>query len=442
MSNDLALKIPQITDRVLISKYSELYSKFNVETFQASAATQLEINWQPIKGENGKLPAPWDTIHELNSSLIYSYQARIKALTIAYYRRGRDKSSPIYDEIVVYFNSSLPMPASERLEVIAWAEKAFKAFDPKRHITLEPEAAELTALHESTLIRLEGVAERVIEETAAAYAQLEQQYLSKRERLEEQFLLDKAKLDTEHAARTAAFEAKEAALSARQASIDDRDNTHARRATRNAMLEDVKERILNFGLSPNTTAKRWNVVRGFLALFAVLFIMLVWSLFEAGQLHQLRIETLAAKANTTTIAAAAAWDKTDLYVVWARISILTLGLLFSILYYIKWQNRWSEQHTTAEFQLQQFYVDVNRANWVVESGLEWHKETGSTIPDTIMQSLTNNLFRYSDEAPPALHPADELASALLGSASKLKLKAGDSELEFDKPSRIKGKETS
>jgi hypothetical protein len=154
----------------------------------------------------------------------------------------------------------------------------------------------------------------------------------------------------------------------------------------------------------------------------------------------LRLQTLAAAVPASAVAApAAVWDKTDLYFVWARISVLTVGLLFSILYYIKWENRWADQHATAEFQLQQFYVDVNRANWVVESGLEWHKETGATIPDTIMQSITANLFKFHDQAPQPLHPADELASALLGSASKLRLKSGDSELEFDKPGKIKDK---
>jgi hypothetical protein len=36
-----------------------------------------------------------------------------------------------------------------------------------------------------------------------------------------------------------------------------------------------------------------------------------------------------------------------------------------------------------------------------------------------------------------LHPADELASALLGSASRLKVKTEAGELEFDKPGKIK-----
>lgn len=443
MSQERYLKIPQLNDRTVMSKFSELISKFGAHYTSASLATVSEIAQRAEKDSSGKYLDPWDTVYELNGSLIQAYHVRAKAITIVYYRRGRDRSSPIYDEIGILYNPSIGMDVNEGLEVVAWVERAFKAFDPKRSITSEPHNSELAALHESTLTRLEGVAQKVIEDTAVAYSKLEHEYLGKREHLENQFDTIKAELESEHKDRMAGFESKEAELAARKASIDDRDNTHARRATRNAMLQDVKERILNFGVSSNTSHKRKNVASGLFVLLGVLLLLLVWSMVEANQLHELRALTLRASTGASAVASAVAstavWDKTDLYFVWARISLLTVGVLFSILYYIKWENRWADQHASAEFQLQQFYVDVNRANWVVESGLEWHKETGSTIPDTIMQSLTTNLFKHQDEAPQPLHPADELASALLGSASKLRLKAGDSELEFDKPGKIKEK---
>lgn len=440
MSQDLYLKIPQISDRTVMSKFSELRSKFGADHMSASTLATGEISQPSEKGSNGKYVPPWDKIHDLNSSLIQHNYIRVKAMTISYYRRCRDKSSPIYDEIGILYNPNVAMDAIEKLEIAAFAERTFKAFDPKRTSGPDPYASELAALHESTLTRLEGVAEKVIEDTAGAYVQLEQQYLDKRKRLEDEFAALQERQDLEHRARLSLFEEKEAELAARQAAIDDRNNTHARRATRNAMLQDVKDRILNFGVSSNTANKRKNVTRGFAVLLFALFALLGWSILEADQLHRLRLQTLAAAIPASAVASpAAVWDKTELYFVWARISILTVGLLFSILYYIKWENRWADQHAAAEFHLQQFHVDVNRANWVVESGLEWHKETGSTIPDTIMQSLTANLFKFQDEAPQPLHPADELASALLGSASKLRLKTGDSELEFDKPGKIKDK---
>ena len=83
---------------------------------------------------------------------------------------------------------------------------------------------------------------------------------------------------------------------------------------------------------------------------------------------------------------------------------------------------------------------MNRANWVIESCLEWRKETDSPIPNDLLASITNNLFINNEtELERVIHPADELASALMGSASKLKLKIGDNEQEFDKPKKINNK---
>jgi hypothetical protein len=285
MSQDLYLKIPQISDRVVMSKFSELKSKFGADHMSASTHATGEINESSEKDGNGKYAPPWDKIHDLNSSLIQHSYIRIKAITIAYYRRGRDKSSPIYDEIGILYNASTAMDVSEKLEIAAYAERTFKAFDPKRAVVSDPHASELAAIHESTLTRLESVAEKVIEETAGAYAQLEQQYLDKRTRLEGEFAALEEEQDSEHRARLSLFEAKEADLAARQAAIDDRNNTHARRATRNAMLQDVKDRILNFGVSPNTSDKRKNVTRGFAVLLFALFALLSWSILEADQLH-------------------------------------------------------------------------------------------------------------------------------------------------------------
>ena len=59
----------------------------------------------------------------------------------------------------------------------------------------------------------------------------------------------------------------------------------------------------------------------------------------------------------------------------------------------------------------------------------------------LLNSITRNLFANgADDLDKVIHPSDELASALLGSASKLKMKIGDNELEFDKPGKIKDKQ--
>lgn len=446
MSYEVRLKIPQFSDRFHIEVLTELKEKFGFSAFSAQAETGIQIDEFPDQTENG-LSERWVMLVQLNGSMLRSYSYRKAALVLSFYRGGREQpKSAIFDELTLNYNpNTVGIPDAERLSIASFVNERFKVFDPERAAggSNSPESKHMEAIHQSTLSRLEQVAEQVIVQTSDANARLQEQYLEKQEELKKEHERSKSELLQQHADRMASLVAKEQELKERQATIDDSDNTHARRETRNRMLKDVKERILDFGVSKRTERKRFEVMAGFLMLFVVLGLLLAWSVAEASSLHDLRAQALkavlAAPAGKPTIATEST-DKFDLYLVWARISVLTVGLVLSLLYYIRWQNRWADQHATAEFQLQQFYIDVNRANWVVESGLEWHKETGATIPDGIMESLTKNLFRYADELPPALHPADELASALLGSASKLKLKAGNSELEFDKPGKIKEKE--
>jgi hypothetical protein len=193
------------------------------------------------------------------------------------------------------------------------------------------------------------------------------------------------------------------------------------------MLSDVKDRIDTFGVSKSTEKKRAPVFIGILIMVIAITLLLMYSIFQ--------LEVLRSYSSTNE-----GVDATRQYWLWIKITFLSIGLLGTILYYIRWQNRWAEQHASSEFQLQQFHIDVNRANWVIESCLEWRKETESVIPTALLESITKNLFdNKTDDIEKAVHPSDELASALLGSASKLKMKIGENELEFDKPGKIKSK---
>jgi hypothetical protein len=50
--------------------------------------------------------------------------------------------------------------------------------------------------------------------------------------------------------------------------------------------------------------------------------------------------------------------------------------------------------------------------------------------------MTRNLFvDRQQNIQQVIHPADELASAIMGSASKLTLNAGDSKVEIDRPAK-------
>jgi hypothetical protein len=131
------------------------------------------------------------------------------------------------------------------------------------------------------------------------------------------------------------------------------------------------------------------------------------------------------------------------YWIWLRLTFASLASAAAIIYYARWQNAWAQRHADAEFQLQQFHLDVNRANWVIETCLEWKKETSNAvIPAELLSSLTRNLFQDPrGQAEQVLHPADELASAILGTASHLKLRTDGAEIDIEKPGKRVPKKT-
>jgi hypothetical protein len=112
-------------------------------------------------------------------------------------------------------------------------------------------------------------------------------------------------------------------------------------------------------------------------------------------------------------------------------TIYSIGTIGSLIFMIRWMNRWFELHSQAEFSLKNFELDMERASWLVETSLEWKDAKGTAIPTELLKSLSANLFENSTKIEQVQHPADQLASALLGSSSSIKLKAGDSTLEID-----------
>lgn len=462
MSEKFTIKIPRTSDRTVAQTFRKLATKYKVSGGSGRAAGGVQLEGIPLENATS---ASWESLLKQNSALLDYAQVSIGGSTITYYRGGTsDPKSPIYDEVQVSHSPNVGgVTNEERLSIAAFLCKELKAFDPERTPgnAVTAEAKQLEALHQSTLDRLEQLAEDIIRRTTETQSRLDEEYADKKRKVEEELAQKRAALEEEYAAEQARLIVREDALNAKLQEIDNRGNTHARREIRNRMLDDVKARIEKFGVSEATARKRIPVFRGIMALLGTLCLVIVFTMFEIETFHRRassysvavdRVPSVVkevAKAGSDSSSTAPAppaavaqdqkSDRTELYLLWVRLTILTLGLVGTALYYIRWQNRWAEQHSSSEFQLQQFYIDVNRANWIIESGLEWRKETASEIPDIVLTSVTKNLFNSQNEPPPALHPADELASALLGSASKLKLNAGDSVLEFDKPGKITSK---
>jgi hypothetical protein len=341
-------------------------------------------------------------------------------------------SSDLYDEIVLTIKQHHQGAVANeiRLGIVAFLNEKLCPFEPDRVIGsgVSEEQSQLLAIHQSTLERLERLNEDLIRQSSEFREGLEKKFEEKVAQVEAEYVEKKERLESDVQASAARIEARERALEEKCKAIDDRDNTHVRREIRDRMLDDVKQRINRFGVSKVTAGKRLPVLFGILILLIAFFVLLIVSGFETKAMDRV------AKDSVTDA------YYIHLFLLWGRFALFSFGFFGTILYYIKWQNKWAEQHIVSEFQLQQFYIDVNRANWVIESCLEWKKETDTAIPKELLRSIAAGLFVNNQTEPErVIHPADELASALLGTASKLKLRVGENKLEFDKPKKIANK---
>lgn len=443
----------------------ELGKQLGTQTVTVGALAFTNIGGVSLKTEP---TGDWKALLDQDSYLIDTMAVSFKGLTIQYARGGQfppEQKSPIYDEIILTWNNPNPpqdaLQNSEKIAIVALINKRLNPFELGRTAEsglLSKEQNQLLAIHNSTLERLEQLNEALIRESTEFRERLDQRFGEKVAAVESEYAQNKQRLDAEVEARVAEVDERQRQLEGKLKEIDDRDNTHARREIRDRMLEDVKQRISQFGVSKITERKRMPVLYGMLALMIVFLMLLGWTGYEIRSIDQQYYSQLEAMRNISSAgvdklkaaglspdaiakASAVDLDRRDVWWLWGRFTALSLGLVGTILYYIKWQNRWAEQHVASEFHLQQFYIDVNRANWIVESCLEWRKAANSDIPNELLKSIAGNLFANSQGEPEkVIHPADELASALLGTASKLRLKIGENELDFDKPSKISDKD--
>jgi len=409
-------------DRSVIDCFYKLAKKYQIPTLNIGATAFSNIGAVNIEGDPNE---DLEALLEHNSTLIESCSIAISGLTVIYHRGGQfppEQKSPIFDEIHLNLNPQQGnLSNTDKFDIVALINDELKAYEPGRFIEtgLSEEQNQLLSIHEGTLERLETLNEDLVRQSSDFRENLERKFEEKSTELEQQTNTKQEKIDSEYERKVAELQSKSQSLTDKLKAIDDRDNTHVRREIRDKMLSDVKSRIETFGVSKNTQNKRRPVFYGIILMVVTISLLLANAVLQLNKVP-------------TQI------DAPIYYWALIKVTFLSLVLLGTILYYIKWQNRWAEQHSNSEFQLQQFYIDVNRANWVIESCLEWRKETDSVIPTELLSSITNNLFENgSEELDKVVHPSDELASALLGSASKLKLKIGGSEMEFDKPGKIK-----
>ncbi|WP_457813486.1 hypothetical protein [Sinorhizobium meliloti] len=268
--------------------------------------------------------------------------------------------------------------------------------------------------HQSIIERLQKMTLEVGEQTTRARSDLEAEYVELKKQLEDQVAAERLEHQKAIDSERALLAQRVDEVAARARVLDDRNNTHVRRELHEKLKARLADRFKKLDLTPETKRARWPIHLG-VAASAALLAVLVYSLTSEALVVTSRADSTVAER----------------ILVIAKSATASLGFLGIISWYLRWMNRWFERLAENEFQLKQFELDITRAQWVVETAFEWKISQQSPIPDPLLENISRNLFINSEKDVNAdMHPADYLASALIGKASNVKLAVPGAEIEL------------
>lgn len=339
-----------------------------------------------------------------------------------------DVHSASYDKLTFAWNQQTEAP--NRLTTAQIAADIDAALS-RPLATVDVSSTSTLASHSEILLAMEGATAKILEEATQHRQDLDKAYLQKEEalsiRVDEErerelarIREERERIESEVSSRSALLDKRQKELDVRQKQLDDRNNTHVRREIRSSLLALAKERLANFAVSKETRTQYWAVhgvaVVGLLAL----------ALGSIAYGSQISIDPKSGTYPPTAIALA------------IKSAALAAAAIALGSWYLGWLNRWLQRIADAEFKLQQFRLDIERASWLAETVLEWKSTSTEPFPDLLAARLSTGLFAsaatdFDDPKTPAAH----LAEALFGAAASAKLKFGDQEVSFDRRS-IKG----
>lgn len=415
------LKIPRVTDGKLLDVFLGLAKEHKAQSVHLSAFG-IQHGFDPRAGD---WAAVVETLRARNSSLIQNASLSFPDLSISF-TRGADGSSGVYDEVQFSSNGNQPsLDAPTRLQIVGTITDEFKAIDTRLAIggPATEAQAQLEALHNSILQRLEQAATEQIRRNSEFAEQLEKQQDEKRKALEAEFAAKRSALEDWDRDRKAEYEAAGARLKQRESELDDRQNTHARRALQDRLKAGIAARQQQFSLTSGTRRLRWPIHGLCIALVGLFGGLLYWS---SGQTLEL-LKAWQPGAGGSSF-------RPEFFYVFGRSITLAAAFVGTAFFYLRWMNRWFEQHSEAEFLIKKMELDIDRASWVVETALEWNHQVKEAMPEALMTGISRNLFDGAGKGTDdTKNPADELASALFGSAAtKVKLNnSGQAEVEID-----------
>lgn len=311
---------------------------------------------------------------------------------------------------------------------LAAAEKHFSATTFLDLVRMRGDPVETAALqfrersivdleaHVRSLAKLmEEITERETKARGELHKQLEEEHRQRRAELEREHRELRDALEQREKTKEAEFAARETAFNAKLKSVEDREAKHIRRdlLTR---LEKELAGVKNETLSAATASKRGLVHICCLFLIAL-----------SGTAVAVLLNTLLGQADPS----------------WKLLGPLTASsatLVSTLVYYVKWNDRWFREHADGEFAARRYKADILRASWVAELVSELATEKKGELPSELLDAFTRNLFRDVGTSKESEHPLDSLL-AISKRATEVNVGRGSFSLRAAPPMKKAGGES-
>lgn len=411
----------KVTDKVVIDTFtalSKLISRANVHFEIVGIARALRLT------EAADAPVLTQLV-ESNEFFLKAASFSVPHFTLQFIRgtaKNRESAGAVYDEFHFNYqqgNEQGRLSETEALGVITTVNERIPTITRPNKKGGATEFTDLQATHLSILERLEQAATKQIEQFNSFLRDKLGELEEQRNRLENEYGEKRSTAETQLDSDRQRLRATEDELEARKKTLDDRDNTHVRRQIRQDLNQILRERLGNVRPSWAHLFRELPIHLLFIALIGVAALLSYH--FSAGV-----IELLTDNLNPRGLA--------EPYVITTLLkqSLATITLLAGIIYYTRWLMRQHHRYIESDDEIRRYQADFERASWVVETALEWRREQASQIPTALLEAISRRLFLIDQRAEAIDQaPVDLLASALLGSAAKVRLHTPMADVEID-----------
>jgi hypothetical protein len=359
-----------------------------------------------------------EKILKIKSYAIQNAHIHKNGVSFTFHRNLVDRPSAGFDRFEISVGQQDPKQAEYLLNTTASIAKHFGVGKIASQLSSlsSSEPQDWLAASHGALQQMQETALAMSADLVKSRKDLEELFNEKQLKTDNYLSAKQADLETEHQKKLEKLSEERAELDTLRQQLDDRNNTHVRREIRQKLKEQVKERYANASVTKKTLALRTPIhiacVAGLAATgFGAYYfgIQMVDSMTKTGPASDIGL----------------------LFIIARQIG-LTFGFLALLAYYLRWMNRWFDKSSQSDFDLRQFDLDIDRASWVVETGLEWRQSEGDAMPSVILENITRNLFSsQTGDRKEELHPADYLSRAILGNAKGLKVSLPGAEVELD-----------